>query len=482
MNVARPVRLHKLVFPGWWLVALQLAAFLGIFLLAGLLSSANSPGPFSSNNSPFAQTAPTITPTATTVPCGSSKTAPVCPANSIIAGTVFLDGQPAAGFTVKLDNQNLSQTTGADGKYRFTGLGANPYTVRVIYDHTKYEVIGQDFSLQTVSNDSVNDNINFQFKTIATPTPVPTTAVPATFNPSLQIDPAAAPPGGSVKITGAGWNPQGPNGVQNQVTVTLENTSASGQLRGFSLANAPAPVLAVLHVAKDGTILAVATVPNNLAPQAFLAVGTDLNSQKAQKNFQVTQVTPANICSPAPAVPNKLRVAINTAQAAGSGKFQLCVSLTAPTNDGVNLNDTVIIQLPSGATASQLSASAGTVNSTGSTVRWGSFTLASQQNATLTLNIDTSNSTLNGTSLFVSGRFNRGLAFQQRINGLPALTEIDATPQGGGSVVPVAAPSTGFGAAQNDSAPVVVMILVAAWIITIALLLIGRLAWRKPQK
>jgi hypothetical protein len=130
----------------------------------------------------------------------------------------------------------------------------------------------------------------------------------------------------------------------------------------------------------------------------------------------------------------------------------------------VDLNDTVIVNLPTGATVTAATSSLGTATVTSNnTVRWGTFSLSPKQSASLVLSIDAPNGNLNGSSLFVSGSFNRSQAFQQRIPGLPGLIDIvpASAPQGQGGGVPSQAPATGAGQDNTQDTPVVWLILAA---------------------
>jgi hypothetical protein len=145
--------------------------------------------------------------------------------------------------------------------------------------------------------------------------------------------------------------------------------------------------------------------------------------------------------------------------------FLLCVQVAAGTAP-IDLNDTVIINLPSGAVVSQANASLGTVTLNTNTVRWGGFSLAAQQSANLVLSINSPGGSLAGSSIFVSGQFNRSQAFQQRIPGLPGLTEIQPPAQGGGTqgesgpaVIPAAAPATGVGPEGPQAASILIIVL-----------------------
>jgi hypothetical protein len=132
-----------------------------------------------------------------------------CARDSYIAGTVFLDGKPAAGFQVKLDPGLPPQTTGADGRYKFDNLTCYFYVVKVINYNTRLvrPVNGRDFSEQTVTGATVENAIDFYFESVpqptATPTPVPPTATPtpmptATTTPVPRLNPQCPGiPGGS---------------------------------------------------------------------------------------------------------------------------------------------------------------------------------------------------------------------------------------------------------------------------------------------
>ncbi|HEX2910661.1 MAG TPA: choice-of-anchor D domain-containing protein [Chloroflexia bacterium] len=381
-----------------------------------------------------------------------SPVSTVSPSNSEISGLVTLDGAPAPGFMVKLEGRETSQTTtGGDGRYSFKGLPEGAYVVRVPFDNTKYTVVGQNFSNQTMTGTSVENRINFQFNSIAQPTTPPATTSPGgqpSFNPTLTVTPKSGPPGTLVTITGTGWNPKGPDGGQNQVLVTLESStgSGSGSLSSFSLSKASASLVTLgsFPVNSDGTINAQATLPA-LVPQNVLVLAKDRNSQNAQAPFAV--VGAADVVCPNVPAGSKLRVGTASAQT-GPNTFKICVVVTASVNEGVNLTDSLIITLPNGSGVTNSSVSAGTVTVTNNSVDWGGFTLAAGQSANLILTINSPSGSLNGTSLFISGRFNRGQAFQQRIPGLIPLTEIDV-PQAT-AVIPQGAPSTGSGAAATQ--------------------------------
>ncbi len=465
---------------------------------------------------PVPPTATPVPPTPTSTPIPKPVIAPVqATKDNAIGGTVFLDGVPAPGFLVQLDPQNIQQTTGPDGRYNFTGLGAGFYVVRVVhYESALVMPVGQDYSDQPVSGTVVITDKNFQFvsKKSTANTPVAAIATPTTavataaatasttkFNPKLTINPAGGPAGTQVQVTGTGWNPVGPNGLPNQVSVVLDTqAAASGAISGFSLnatSNRLAPIatLGVYAVKADGTLSGSAVLPVNLQPGTLFLVGNDLNQQKANTNFVVQPVAQVQPECPNVSSGKGLRVATKTV-ARNSRDFYLCIQVVAG-EDGVNLNDTVILNLPQGATASEPRAGLGTVNITSNSVRWGGFSLAARQSTTLILSVSTLNGNLDNTSLFVSGRFNRGQSFQQRIPGLPELTEINvavATPappintggRGGGSapvapapVVPEAAPSTGVGhsAPVNETSTLLILaVLMGGWALMFSLLLVWR--------
>ncbi len=97
---------------------------------------------------------------------------------------------------------------------------------------------------------------------------------------------------------------------------------------------------------------------------------------------------------------------------------------------------------------------------------------------------------LAGSSIFVSGQFNRSQAFQQRIPGLPGLTEIQPPAQGGGTqgesgpaVIPAAAPATGVGAEGPQAASILIIALgiIAAGSLGIAGLFLTARAKKRPD-
>jgi hypothetical protein len=215
------------------------------------------------------------------------------------------------------------------------------------------------------------------------------------------------------------------------------------------------------------TIQATTAPATTAAPQTTAPVTTaPATSAPATTTAPAAPQCPANIVSP-PA-DNRLRLGTQTVKVSDTS-FLLCVQVAAGTAP-VDLNDTVIINLPSGAVVSQANASLGTVTLNTNTVRWGGFSLAAQQSANLVLSINAPGGSLAGSSIFVSGQFNRSQAFQQRIPGLPGLTEIQPPAQGGGTqgesgpaaapaVIPAAAPATGVGAEGPQAASILIIVL-----------------------
>ena len=210
------------------------------------------------------------------------------------------------------------------------------------------------------------------------------------------------------------------------------------------------------------TIPATTAVPTTAAPTTA-APTTAAPTTPATTAAPTTAAPPTcNLTSPVGTV---LRLCTATSQLDGT-HFLLTVQVGAG-DSPVNLNDTVIVNLPSGATVTAATASLGTATVTSNnTVRWGTFSLSPKQSASLVLSIDAPNGNLNGSSLFVSGSFNRSQAFQQRIPGLPGLIDIvpasvtQATGgQGGG--VPSQAPATGTGQDGTQDTPVFWLILAA---------------------
>jgi hypothetical protein len=320
--------------------------------------------------------------------------------------------------------------------------------------------------------------------TIAPTTPAATTSAPVTRPPrvpSVRINPISAAPGTNVQITGSGWQPNG-----NRVTVVLDNNltgsaNNTGAISGLSLA-APVATLGTFDVRDDGTFVGGAIVPN-LAPQNLRVVATDITDERASTAFTLQS---ANTC---PNIPGGVNLRLGTKlTSTGNNTYLLCVEVFGG-SDGVNLSDTVVINLPSGATVNDPRVTLGGVNVTQNVIRWGSFSVASGQKATLTLALNSAvPDVAGGSSLFVSGTFNRGQSFQQRFNGLPPLVEIvpgSTGGQGGGNTaVPVAvpaAPSAGTGGAQTGNASSIPYLIVAA----LALIILGmgaRFFWLQRRR
>lgn len=262
-------------------------------------------------------------------------------------------------------------------------------------------------------------------------------------------------------------------GTPDSLTIKTDGVNAYRD-NAFSLATiratTAAPTTAVVTTAAP-TTAATATTPAVTTPPA-------------------TPQCPASLFSPPTGT--KLRIGGQVVKVSDTRSL-LCVQVSAG-DVLVDLNDTVIINLPAGAIVSQSSANLGTVTTSNTTVRWGAFSLNPKQSANLVLSIDSPGGNLNGSSIFVSGSFNRSQAFQQRIPGLPGLIDIaPAAPppaQGGGTgpaappVIPSAAPATGVGAENNSGSPVFILILAviaSASLGILGLFLTGR-ANKRPNK
>lgn len=401
------------------------------------------------------------------------------PHQSQIGGTVLVNSVPTAGFKVRLEGGSGGvQITEPDGRYNFTGLEAGLYVVRVIeYDPALFAPVGQDYSNRTLSGTDVESAVNFQFQALTPPattappvttapptTPPPATTAPAGFNPQIKITPASGPAGTIVQVQGTGWNPKAPDGSPNQVTVVLDTQTATTSALQGSAQNAPLGTLGTFTVGADGTFQGQATLPTTLSAQSFFLIGTDKSGGKAQAPFQIE---PTAQC-PSVSAGEKLRVATKTVKVSDT-KFLECIQVVAG-SEAVNLNDTVILQLPTGTSVLVNSNSLGTVTVNSNVVRWGGFSLAAGQSATLVLSLTVPpNGTLDGSSILISGRFSRGQAFQQRISGLPPLTEIDVPAQGGGgggsgsgttAPIPSGAPSTGTGISGDSELNWIALLLV----------------------
>ncbi len=410
--------------------------------------------------------------------------------NNAIGGLVTVDDKPAPGFTIILDGADSRKaTTGSDGRYSFDNLPNGSYSTAIIYDNTKYAPVSQDKINQTLTGNEIEKGQNFRLRSLVAPTTaVPTTAPPTSDNggggkvytPTLTVLPASAGPGKSIEISGNGWNPKGPDGNANQVTVQVDTKSLTGSsvLNGFAL-NEPLATLGTFTVGQDGNFKSTVTVPALPAQLTYL-IGSDRNGTKAQTKLTVEAGPACTNVAPG----NGLRIATKTTQHSPNGYF-LCIQLVAG-KGGVNLNDTVIVTLPGGASTIDSQAGTGTVSLSGNIIRWGGFSLNAQQSTTLLLDVTTNGGTLDGTNIVISGRFNRGQAFQQSINGLPPLVEIDeivATPSAANNpIIPAAAPNTGTGlpATQNDPALPVALGLVLLWLVTLVGL-VGRYMRRKSQ-
>ncbi len=218
------------------------------------------------------------------------------------------------------------------------------------------------------------------------------------------------------------------------------------------------------------TITATTAAPTTAAPT------TATGNTPAPTTPAVTTTAPASEpdCNiPAGTV---LRVCVASTQQSPT-HFAVVLKVLAG-DSPVDLNDTVIINLPAGAVVTSATSALGAVSVTSNnTVRWGSFSLSPKQSANIVLSIDAPSGNLNGSSIFVSGSFNRSQAFQQRIPGLPGLTDIvPAAPQGTGTntgtggqgggkptpaPVPSQVPSTGTGQENNQDTPVIWLVLAA---------------------
>lgn len=206
---------------------------------------------------------------------------------------------------------------------------------------------------------------------------------------------------------------------------------------------------------------AVATTPAATTPAGTTPAGT---------TPPATTTTVAASCPAGPATPSgiRLRVQGNVVKVSDT-QYLVCIAVAAG-DTPVNLNDTVIVNLPAG-TTTQATANQGTVTTSGTSIRWGSFSLNAKQTANLVLSVNAPSGNLNGSSIFVSGSFNRSQAFQQRIPGLTGIFDIvpavqtntgggSTGGQGGGSPsVPSQAPATGAGADSDQQSPVLLLVL-----------------------
>jgi hypothetical protein len=324
--------------------------------------------------------------------------------------------------------------------------------------------------------------------TAAPTTPAATTSAPTTRPPrvpSVRINPVSAAPGTNVQITGSGWQPNG-----NKVRVVLDNNltgsaNNSGAISGLSLA-APVATLGTFDVRDDGTFIGGAIVPN-LPPQNLRVVAIDITDETASTAFTLQS---ANTC---PNIPGGVNLRVGTKLTnTGGNTYILCVEVFGG-SDGVNLSDTIVVNLPSGTVVNDPRVTLGGVNVSQNVVRWGSFSLAAGQKGTLTLSLTSAVPDIAGnSSLFVSGTFNRGQSFQQRFNGLPALVEIVPSGTSGGGTtggqgggngvsVPAAPPSAGTGGAQTPGSSAIPYLIVAG----LALVILGmgaRFFWLQRRR
>ncbi|MDB5080812.1 MAG: hypothetical protein JWP00_2736 [Chloroflexi bacterium] len=215
----------------------------------------------------------------------------------------------------------------------------------------------------------------------------------------------------------------------------------------------------------------VTTAPATTAPATTAPAVTTAAPATAAPTTPAVTLAPAAPQCPASlfAAPsdNRLRLGTQTIKVTDTS-FLLCVQVSAGTVP-IDLSDTVIINLPGGAVVSQANANLGTVTVNTNTVRWGDFALSARQSANLVLSINAPSGSLVGSSVFVSGSFNRSQAFQQRIPGLPGVLDIQPPAQGGGTqsqgqsrpVIPAAAPATGVGMEEPQPASVLIIVLAA---------------------
>jgi hypothetical protein len=441
---------------------------------------------------PPAQTFPTPTntpintPTNTPIPPKITPTfTPVPPALGSITGVVTLDGNPASGFSVRLEGRSTGeQTTGLDGTYSFKNLPAGTYVVRVAYDPQKVAPVGQDFSDLALASDTTVRR-DFQFKSLAQPTTVapPGTTPPVGGKPGLEVVPASGKPGTLLQINGTGWKPLAPDGTANIVTVILDN-SVNGQVINSN--RAPLVTLGSYQVDGSGKFQGQATLPD-LAPQQVRVIGTDRNAETAQSSLTIqpantpTAAPPTGVqCSnPSPPSGNGLRIAVLTARN-GNG-FAICVQAVAGDFD-VDLSHTVIVTLPPGTTVTRTQPSTGSASTNGNTASWDGFNLVSRATATLILQVTTPDGNLNSANVTVTGRATTG-NFRRIIPGLPPLTEIDFdVPQGGTGPVPSSLPSTGS-ANQPDEATSLYPVLAAiAFAASGVFLTIGLIMSRRERR
>ena len=533
MRVVRPLRLPgRQLSAGWASFGLEVAVLTGLLaLIAGLvLSRPSEPGslppgnqgllfqvttcpptvacfPTPSPTSIVSSTIPATTAPPTTVPPTTVPPTTTLPPTTVpptttaaptvtttpqpqlgeIGGLVLVDDRPTAGFVVVLSGSG-QRTTGADGRYRFGNLTAGTYGVSVNYDHQKYAALSQDRYTQTLAPGEIQTGVTFRLKSLQTPSPTitPASTQSPTYNPKLTVSPKSGLVGSSLHVSGSGWNPRGPDGNANGVTVLIESNSTSGRgsVSGFSLnaasLNAPLGTLGVLPVSSTGEVSGD-LVLKDVAPQQVFITGQDLYKQTAQAPFAVEGAPQCPMVGPG----QKLRLATKFVNRT-TQSYWVCVQVIAGA-DGVNLNDTVIEQFPQGSTVTDASAGTGTVSINGSTVRWGGFSLAAQQSTSLLVSVTPPNNSLTGTSIFISGRFNRGQSFQQRYDGLPPLVEIDvaesgatsSTPSGQAANIPQAAPATGNAPlpAKETDPPLMLVGLLAVWLLTLGWLI--RRRWRR---
>ncbi len=181
---------------------------------------------------------------------------------------------------------------------------------------------------------------------------------------------------------------------------------------------------------------------------------------QSQANAQTATPTPSDTFNPASgnqcpnvAPANKWRFASKATQRP-DGLVDLCLQIVAG-EEAVDLNDTVIINLPPGATPSKSMSQTGKVTLEARTIRWGSFRLNAFESSSVLITLSAADVTnlTNNTSITISGRFNRGQAFQGRIPNLAPLTEVEVLSNGTFEIFGPGAPSTGYGPAVVKTSP-----------------------------